>query len=439
MKINVIGAGLAGCEAAWQIAKRNIPVTLYDMKPVKFSPAHKSKDFAELVCSNSFKAARVDSAAGLLKEELRRCDSFLMMCADKSKVPAGGALAVDRDAFSRLVTQYIEDHPLITIRCEEVKYLDSDSINVISTGPLTSDSFAEYISELCGDMLSFYDAAAPIVTRESIDMRFAFEASRYGKGNSADYLNCPMEKDEYETFYTQLRNAQRAKLHEFDKVYEGCMPIEIMAMRGEDTMRFGPMKPVGIYDPVTGKRPWAILQMRKENVDGTLYNLVGCQTNLTFLEQKRVFGLIPALHSAEFVRYGVMHRNTFIDSPKLLDATYAMRQHEKIFFAGQITGVEGYMESTSSGLVAGINAVRLYGEEAPIVFPKETMIGALSLYVSQSQSEDFQPMGANFGIIPSLEEKVRDKRERYAKLAERSLKLINGMKDSLLKYDNWFR
>lgn len=431
MNVNVIGAGLAGCEAAWQIAKRNVPVTLYDMKPAKFSPAHKSKDFAELVCSNSFKAARVDSAAGLLKEELRQCGSLLMECADQCKVPAGGALAVDRDMFSQFVTKHIEEHPLITVRSEEVKSLDSDSINVIATGPLTSDSFAEHISELCGDMLSFYDAAAPIVTRESIDMRFAFEASRYGKGDSSDYLNCAMEKDEYEKFYEQLRDAKRAKLHDFDKVYEGCMPIEVMAMRGADTMRFGPMKPVGIYDPVTGKRPWAVLQLRKENVEGTLYNLVGCQTNLTFAEQKRVFGLVPALHDAEFVRYGVMHRNTFIDSPKLLQATYAMRQHEKIFFAGQITGVEGYMESTSSGLVAGINAARLYSGEKPVVFPRETMIGALSLHASESQSKDFQPMGANFGIIPSLEEKIRDKRERYGKLAQRSLKLIDEMKDSL--------
>ena len=431
MRVNVIGAGLAGCEAAWQIAKRNVPVTLYDMKPAKFSPAHKSKDFAELVCSNSFKAVRVDSAAGLLKEELRQCGSLLMMCADQCKVPAGGALAVDRDVFSQFVTKYIEEHPLITVRSEEIKSLDSDGINIIATGPLTSDSFAEYIRELCGDMLSFYDAAAPIVTRESIDMRFAFEASRYGKGDSSDYLNCAMEKDEYENFYTQLRDAERAKLHDFDKVYEGCMPIEVMAMRGADTMRFGPMKPVGIYDPVTGKRPWAILQLRKENVEGTLYNLVGCQTNLTFVEQKRVFGLVPALHSAEFVRYGVMHRNTFIDSPKLLQATYAMRQHEKIFFAGQITGVEGYMESTSSGLVAGINAARLYRGETPVAFPRETMIGALSLHASQSQSKDFQPMGANFGIIPSLEEKIRDKRERYAKLVERSLKLIDEMKYNL--------
>lgn len=432
MRVNVIGAGLAGCEAAWQIAKRNVPVTLYDMKPAKFSPAHKSKDFAELVCSNSFKASRVDSAAGLLKEELRRCGSLLMMCADQCKVPAGGALAVDREEFSHLVTKHIEKHPLITVRSEEIKSLDSDSINIIATGPLTSDSFAEHIlRELCGDMLSFYDAAAPIVTKESIDMRFAFEASRYGKGDSSDYLNCAMDEDEYEKFYEQLRDAERAKLHDFDKVYEGCMPIEVMAMRGADTMRFGPMKPVGIYDPVTGKRPWAVLQLRKENVEGTLYNLVGCQTNLTFVEQKRVFGLVPALHDAEFVRYGVMHRNTFIDSPKLLQATYAMCQHEKIFFAGQITGVEGYMESTSSGLVAGINAARLYSGETPIEFPRETMIGALSLHASRSQSKDFQPMGANFGIIPSLEEKIRDKRERYAKLAERSLKLIDEMKKVL--------
>lgn len=425
MSIKVIGAGLAGCEAAWQIANRGIAVELYEMKPNKKTPAHHSNDFAELVCSNSLKAARVASAAGLLKEEMRNLNSLLLSCADKCSVSAGGALAVNRDDFSAMVTEKIKSHPNITVIEQEINELPTDGICVIATGPLTSDTLADNIKEKFGGALSFFDAAAPIVTAESIDFESAFFASRYDKGSGDDYINCPMNKEEYELFHTELVNAERAPLKDFDvqnpKVYEGCMPIEVMAQRGADTIRFGPMKPVGLRDPKTGHRPWAVLQLRKENNEGTLYNLVGFQTNLKFPEQKRVFSLIPALKNAEFVRYGVMHRNTFINSPQLLNSDFSLKENKSIFFAGQITGVEGYMESGCSGLMAGINAARLYKGIYTVTLPEFTMIGSLSAYISNPTVTNFQPMGANIGILPQLDEKIRDKKLKAEKHAERSL------------------
>lgn len=423
MPINVIGAGLAGCEAAWQIASRGIKVRLFEMKPSKKSPAHSMNTFSELVCSNSLKASRLASAAGMLKQEMRMLGSLLMDCADKCTVPAGGALAVDREIFSQLVTKRIRQNENIEIISEEVTSLDFDDITVVATGPLTSESLSECIKAMFGDALSFFDAAAPIVTKESVDMSSAFSASRYGKGDD-DYINCPMNKEEFERFEQELINAERAPLHDFDvanpKVYEGCMPIEIMAQRGKDAIRFGPMKPVGLIDPKTGHRPWAVLQLRRENAAGTLYNLVGFQTNLKFSEQRRVFSMIPALKKADFVRYGVMHRNTFIDSPRLLNSDYSSRQNPRLFFAGQLTGVEGYMESASSGLIAGINASRLYSGMQTLTLPEFTMIGSLSRYITDTTVEKFQPMGANLGILPPLEEKIRDKRERAEKYSERS-------------------
>lgn len=428
MYINVIGAGLAGCEAAMKIASKGIKVHLYDMKPSKKTPAHHTDMFGELVCSNSLKALRKESAAGLLKEEMRRLDSFLMKCADKCRVPAGGALAVDRSIFAQLVTEGIKNNPNIEVFSGEVTQIPYDAITVIATGPLTSEPLAESIREICGDSLSFFDAAAPIVSAESVDMNYAFFASRYGKGDGDDYINCPMNKDEYELFYNELVKAQRAPLHDFDvnnpKVYEGCMPVEVMAQRGEGTLRFGPMKPVGLTDPKTGHRPWAVLQLRKENSAGTMYNLVGFQTNLKFPEQKRVFSLIPALHNADFVRYGVMHRNTFICSPKILNADFSAKENINLFFAGQLTGVEGYMESAASGIVAGINAVRRYKNTDTLVFPKTTMIGALSAYISDSTVSNFQPMGANFGVLPELEDRPRDKKLRGAAYSSRAISEI---------------
>ena len=430
-RITVIGGGLAGAEAAWQAARQGVPVVLIEMKPKKFSPAHKSTGFAELICSNSLKAARLDSAAGLLKEEMRRLGSLLTDCAEQTKVPAGGALAVDRDEFSRLATEKLEHHPLIEIRREEVTELpsESDGITVVATGPLTAEPLSERIRELCGGALSFFDAAAPIVTRESLDMDRCFLASRYDKGDS-DYINCPMNKEEYDRFQEALVSAERAPIHEFDaadpKVYEGCMPIEVLASRGHDAIRFGPMKPVGLIDPRTGHRPWAVLQLRTENRENTLYNLVGFQTNLKFGEQKRVFGMIPGLSHAEFVRYGVMHRNTFLDSPKVLDADFSFRSRKNLFFAGQITGVEGYMESASSGSLAGINAVRRLRGDPPFILPETTMMGALSHYIAEYSGKDFQPMGANFGVLPPLPEHIRDKRERYMALAQRALQALNA-------------
>ncbi|QEY34236.1 methylenetetrahydrofolate--tRNA-(uracil(54)-C(5))-methyltransferase (FADH(2)-oxidizing) TrmFO [Caproiciproducens galactitolivorans] len=426
MSIKVIGAGLAGCEAAWQIAQAGVETELYEMKPQKYSPAHHSPNFAELICSNSLKAERVESAAGLLKEEMRRLGSLLMSCADTCRVPAGGALAVDRNAFSEAVTKKITEHPRIHIHHEEIQDIPKNGIVVIATGPLTADALAEKIAFLCGGSLSFFDAAAPIVTAESLAMDKIFAASRYGKGEDDAYLNCPLNKEEYERFYNALISAERAPLHEFDaadpKVYEGCMPVEVMAGRGPDTLRFGPLKPVGLRDPRTGHRPWAVVQLRREDKDGTLYNLVGFQTNLKFGEQKRVFGMIPGLENAEFTRYGVMHRNTFLNSPKVLQSDYSLRAKPNLFFAGQITGVEGYMESASSGIMAGINAVRRLKGKPTLTLPQTTMIGSLSHYIANGGEADFQPMGANFGVMPPLEPAVRDKKARYAAFSERALR-----------------
>lgn len=423
--IRVIGAGLAGCEAAWQIAGAGVEADLYEMKPEKYTPAQRSENFAELVCSNSLKAERVESAAGLLKEEMRRLGSLLMPCADLCRVPAGGALAVDRNQFSALVTERIRSNPLIRVHTEEVTRLPEDGVAVVATGPLTSDALAGRISELCGGCLSFYDAAAPIVTAESLDRERVFSASRYGRGGDDAYLNCPMNKEEYERFYGALVSAERAPLHGFDaagpEVYEGCMPVEVMAGRGPDTLRFGPMKPVGLRDPRTGHRPWAVVQLRREDSAGSLYNLVGFQTNLKFGEQKRVFGMIPGLENAEFVRYGVMHRNTFLNSPLVLSPDFSLRSDPDLFFAGQITGVEGYMESAASGILAGVNAVRRVRGQKTAVLPETTMTGALSRYAAEGGEGAFQPMGANFGILPPLDPPVRDKRERYAALARRAL------------------
>lgn len=412
--INVIGGGLAGSEAAYQIAKRGIKVRLYEMKPIKFSPAHSNENLAEIVCSNSLKSNLLTNACGLLKEELRRLDSLLVKCADETAVPAGQALAVDRDEFSKLVTKKIEENENIEIIKEEVTTIP-DGITIIATGPLTSDALSSEIAKLTGEeKLFFYDAAAPIVTKESIDMNNAFTADRYGKGDS-DYINCPMTKEEYELFYDELINAEVTNKHEFEKgnLFEGCMPIEEMARRGSQTLTYGPLKPVG-FD----KKYYAVVQLRQDNKEGTLYNLVGFQTNLKFGEQKRVFSMIPALKNAEFVRYGVMHRNTYINAPKLLDNTFNLKG-TKIFFAGQISGVEGYVESIASGMVAAINAVQMIEKKEKIVFSEETIIGALSTYIS-TENKNFQPMNANFGIL-NCDKKIKDKVQKYTYLAERSL------------------
>ena len=431
-EVTVIGGGFAGVEAARQLTKRGIKVKLYEMKPVKFSPAHKSEKLCELVCSNSFKAARPDSAAGLLKNEMAVLGSVCVECALKTAVPAGGALAVNRDEFSAAVTDVIENDPLIEIIHEEVTEIPRDGVVIVAAGPLASEALSADIKKLCGENLSFFDAAAPIVDAESIDMTKAFTQSRYDKGGD-DYINCSMNKAEYEAFYEALVGAESVILHDFEKdgVYEGCMPIEIMAKRGENTIRFGPMKPVGLVDPNTGHRPWAVLQLRKENKEGTMYNLVGFQTNLKFGEQKRVFSMIPALHDATFVRYGVMHRNSFLKSPGLLTASFNMIKNPDIFFAGQITGVEGYMESAASGMIAGINAARRVMGEETLVFPSDTMLGALSAYVADESTKDFQPMGAAIGLLPPLEEKIRDKRERYAKICAAALDRMKGFAEQI--------
>ena len=425
MKFNVIGAGLAGTEAAWQIANAGEKVTLFEQKPLKRSPAHKSDDFAELVCSNSLKAARIDSAAGLLKEEMARLGSLTVPVARECSVAAGGALAVDRNIFSFCVTEKIRSHPNITVVNSAVEDIPADhgSVTIVATGPLTDGAMSESIKSLCGDYLSFYDAAAPIITADSIDMDIVFGASRYGRGGESDYLNCPFNKEQYENFISELVNAQGAVLHDFD-VYEGCMPIEKLAKRGADAPRFGPMKPVGLIDPKTGHRPWAAVQLRRENSAGTMFNLVGFQTNLKFGEQKRVFSMIPGLENAEFVRYGVMHRNSFLDSPRLLSKTFQLRKQPNVFFAGQITGVEGYMESAASGIIAGKNAVRAAYGKSPLELPPVTMTGALCSYISDETVKDFQPMGANFGILPPIEPKIKDKKQRYAALAERALSAL---------------
>lgn len=432
MKFRVIGAGLAGVEAAWQIANKDYKVSLYEMKPIKKSEAHKSDFFCELVCSNSLKASRFESAAGLLKEEMARLGSLTVPVARQSSVPAGGALAVDRDIFSSRVTEKIKSHPNIEVINEVVENLelDGDTVTVVATGPLTDGKLAESISEITGEYLSFYDAAAPIVTADSVDMTKAFGASRYERGGDDDYINCPFNKSEYENFIEELVNAEGAVVHDFD-VYEGCMPIEKLAKRGLDAPRFGPMKPVGLVDPNTGHRPWACVQLRRENSKGTMFNLVGFQTNLKFGEQKRVFSMIPGLENAQFVRYGVMHRNSFLNSPKLLNADFSFKEKDNLFFAGQITGVEGYMESASSGIIAGINAVRKAEGKTPFILPDITMIGALCDYISDESVKNFQPMGANFGVLPAIEPKIRDKKERYAALSNRSLAYIDEVVKTL--------
>lgn len=450
--INVIGGGLAGCEAAYQIAKRGIKVKLYEMKPVKFSPAHCNKDLAEVVCSNSFKSNLLTNACGLLKEELRTLDSLLIKCADETSVPAGQALAVDREKFSELVTKKIKENLNIEIINEEVENIEEDVITIIATGPLTSEKLTNQILKLTGEEeLYFYDAAAPIISKESIDFNIAFYGDRYSQekkkdetveewkqrqtNETKDYINLPMNKEEYENFVQELVNAEVVNLHDFEKreIFEGCMPIEIMANRGLDTLRFGPLKPVGFDDPRTAKRPYAVVQLRQDNKEGTIFNMVGFQTNLKFGEQKRVFSLIPGLENAEFIKYGVMHRNTYINSSKLLDETYNLKANNNIFFAGQISGVEGYVESISSGLVAGINAVILLKSKMEKnlewdrkIFPTTTIIGALSHYIS-TPTDNFQPMNANFGILPELEERIKDKKLRYTKLANRSLEAINSL------------
>ncbi len=424
--VTVIGGGLAGVEAAWALANRGIQVTLFEMKGEKFSPAHHSTDLAELVCSNSLKAQRLNSAAGMLKEEMRLLGSVCMKAALQCAVPAGGALAVDRDRFSALVTSYIEGHDNITVVRREVTEIPQGPV-IIAAGPLASEAISKKIQDLCGNALSFFDAAAPIVTKESLDADCYFTQSRYDRGGEDDYLNCPMNKAEYEAFYDALIHAESAELHSFDKrkdVYEGCMPIEVMASRGKDTIRYGPLKPVGLRDPRTGHRPWAVLQLRRENAEGSMLNLVGFQTNLKFQEQKRVFSMIPALKHAEFVRYGVMHRNTFLDAPRCLQGDFSLKTHPYIFFAGQITGVEGYMESAAAGIMAGINLLRRINGKETLIFPPETMIGSLARYISDPSVKNFQPMGANFGMLPPIEPKIREKQMRYQALSDRGLALL---------------
>lgn len=434
--IHVIGAGLAGCEAAWQAARMGVRVILHEMKPYKFTPAHHNENFAELVCSNSFRSNQLNNAVGLLKEELRLMGSLILEAAYACEVPAGSALAVNREQFSEYITDKIKSHPLITVVHGEVTDIDLEGITVVATGPLTSDAMAERIASLTGGgELHFFDAAAPIVDFASIDMTKAFFASRYGKGNPEDYLNCPMTKDEYDAFYNALVNAETAELKTFDRdmqsdltVFEGCMPIEVMAKRGYDTLRYGPMKPVGLPVPSTGEDAYATVQLRRENKEGTMYNIVGFQNHLTFGEQKRVFALIPGLENAVYFRYGVMHRNTYLNSPGMLSNVYSMNDHPGLFFAGQMTGVEGYIESTSSGFVAGINAARLALGEDAIVFPRETEVGALAHYVSEGGiSSSFQPMNANFGIIAPFEKKIKGgKRNRNEAYAVRSLEIVKN-------------
>ncbi|AEY66587.1 methylenetetrahydrofolate--tRNA-(uracil(54)-C(5))-methyltransferase (FADH(2)-oxidizing) TrmFO [Clostridium sp. BNL1100] len=428
-KVNVIGAGLAGCEAAYQIAKRGINVTLYEMKPEKSSPAHHSSDFAELVCSNSLRSDQLENAVGLLKEELRTMDSLIMKAADETRVPAGGALAVDREGFSQYITREIKENSNIEIVNREMDTVPDENITIIATGPLTSEPMFNYIKGITGEeYLHFFDAAAPIVTYDSINMNKAFKAARYGKG-SEDYINCPMTKEEYEIFYDALISAEAAEVKDFEKnmVFEGCMPIESMALRGKDTMRFGPLKPVGLVDERTNIKSYAVVQLRQDNKNATLYNIVGFQTHLKWPEQKRVFRLIPGLENAEFVRYGVMHRNTYINSPKLLDNTYRLKSNENLYFAGQITGVEGYIESTSSGFVAGINAAAQCMGNGRTVFPPNTAIGALSNYISDGSVRNFQPMNVNFGIFNGIDDlivSIRDKKKRNMEIAKKSVDFV---------------
>ncbi len=432
--VTVIGAGLAGSECAWQLAQRGVAVTLREMKPEKKTPAHVTDYFAELCCSNSLRGAGLENAVGLLKEELRRMNSLIMRCADATAVPAGGALAVDRDGFARMVTETIFSHPNITMIPGEVTSIPEGDV-VIASGPLTSDPLADAIAEKLGGgtTLNFFDAAAPLVAYDSVDMDSAYFASRYDKG-TPDYINCPMTKEEYQAFWQALIAAEEAEVHGFEdkSVFEGCMPVEVMARRGEDTLRFGPLKPRGLIDPKTGKEPYAVVQLRRDNADGSIYNLVGFQTHLKWPEQRRVFTMIPALRNAQFLRYGVMHRNTYLDSPRLLDRYYRLKAEPRIAFAGQMTGVEGYVESCASGFLAGVELARRLNGQTPIDFPAETAIGALGLYVSNGSVGDFQPMNINFGIIPPLDHRVKGKRNKNAELSQRSLEILEGIKQEVL-------
>ncbi len=432
--VTVIGAGLAGSECAWQLAQRGVAVTLREMKPEKKTPAHVTDYFAELCCSNSLRGAGLENAVGLLKEELRRLNSLIMRCADATAVPAGGALAVDRDGFARMVTETIFSHPNITMIPGEVTSIPEGDV-VIASGPLTSDPLAEAIAEKLGGgtTLNFFDAAAPLVAYDSVDMDSAYFASRYDKG-TPDYINCPMTKEEYLAFWQALIAAEEAEVHGFEdkNVFEGCMPVEVMARRGEDTLRFGPLKPRGLIDPKTGKEPYAVVQLRRDNADGSIYNLVGFQTHLKWPEQRRVFTMIPALRNAQFLRYGVMHRNTYLDSPRLLDRYYRLKAEPRIAFAGQMTGVEGYVESCASGFLVGVELARHLNGQTPIDFPAETAIGALGLYVSNGSVGDFQPMNINFGIIPPLDHRVKGKRNKNAELSQRSLEILEGIKQEVL-------
>ena len=434
MEVSVIGAGLAGSECAWQLAQRGIQVKLYEMKPEKRTPAHHTDAFAELCCSNSLRGAGLENAVGLLKEELRRLGSLILSCADATRVEAGGALAVDRHGFANLVTERIRSHPNITVIPGEVTAIPEGEV-VVASGPLTSDALAETLETLLGEGcgLHFYDAAAPLVSAASVDMESAWFGSRYDKG-TADYVNCPMTEEEYTAFWEALTTAQEAEVHGFEdsQVFEGCMPVEVMARRGRDTLRYGPLKPRGLKDPRTGKEPYAVVQLRRDNAQGSIYNLVGFQTHLRFPEQKRVFSMIPALHDAEYLRYGVMHRNTFLDSPRYLNRYYQLKSEPRIAFAGQMTGVEGYVESAASGFLAGIELARRLRGMAPVDFPQETAIGALGLYVSNESIGNFQPMNVNFGIIPPLDHRVKGKRNKNAELSARSLAIIEARKEDIL-------
>lgn len=436
-KVIIVGAGMAGSEAAWQVAQRGIKVDLYEMRPEKSTPAHKTEKFAELVCSNSLRGAGLENAVGLLKEEMRQLNSIIMESADINRVPAGGALAVDREGFSQYITDKVKNHPNVTVINKEIETIpqEDDAITIIASGPLTSEVLAKSIGELTGqDYFYFYDAAAPLISKESIDMSKAYRASRYGKG-TADYINCPMDKEEYEKFWQELTTAELAPIKEFEKAkfFEGCMPVEEMARRGIDTLLYGPLKPVGLEDPKTGKRPYAVVQLRQDNAADSLYNIVGFQTHLKWPEQKRVFGLIPGLENAEFVRYGVMHRNTFINSPELLRPTLQYKDRDDLLFAGQMTGVEGYIESAASGLVAGVNAAYLAKGENPVIFPEQTAHGSMCKYITSAVAKHFQPMNANFGLMPPLEERIRDKKLKKQKIAERALEFLAKFKIDVLK------
>ena len=436
MRVTVIGAGLAGSECAWQLAQRGIDVTLCEMKPEKKTPAHLTDNFAELCCSNSLRSDQLENAVGLLKEEMRRLGSLILGCADATRVEAGGALAVDRHGFAAMVTEKVKNHPRITVVPGEVTAIPAEGEVVIASGPLTSDALAEQLQKLLGENtdLHFFDAAAPLVTAESVDMEKAWFGSRYDKGGD-DYVNCPMNREEYDAFWEALTTAEEAEVHGFEDgmVLEGCMPVEVMARRGHDTLLYGPLKARGLDDPRTGRWPYAVVQLRRDNADGTVYNLVGFQTHLRFPEQKRVFSMIPALHSAEFLRYGVMHRNTFLDSPKLLDRYYRLKAEPRISFAGQMTGVEGYVESAASGFLVGVEIARRLRGMEPVNFPQETAIGALGLYVSNQSITQFQPMNINFGIIPPLDHRVKGKRNKNAELSQRSLAVIEQLKEEVLK------